>query len=284
MEDKLDRLESDRLSEKKINYEEDEIDLYDLWLTIKRKSKMVISITVLFLILSIIFIVLSEPVYRASFIVKVPSSFISPQETKNIIGNLEKIRKENRFDELSDLLDVSENVVSKIDSMVASEVRKSKDLLKITLNVYDPGIIGNLSYKILDYLNDNRFVKERIEIKKEEILFSITETKKRIREIETIKSKILNALEKGNFNDFGFNPADLDKTVLTFKEKVKKLENQLKLLRGYEIVVEPVIPERPIKPKKDIIIALSSVSGLILGVFLAFFTEWIENARKRRKI
>ncbi|ACO04553.1 MAG TPA: hypothetical protein DEP48_09475 [Persephonella sp.] len=279
----IQKLESKDLSEKVVYYEEDEIDLYELWLTLKKRYKLVLSVTVFFILLSAVYLFLTKPVYRAEFIVKLPQGLTSPQETKNIIDNLENLRKEKRYMELSNLLGISQEKIMDIDSFSASEIRKNKNLIKVILDVYDPNIISKLSVSILEHLNNNRFVKERIEIRKETLRFSIEETNEKIKEIESIKDRILNDLKNGRIKDLGFNPVDMDRTVLSLKEKVKNLENQLKLLRGYEIAVDPVVPEKPSKPKKALILAVASVSGLFLGVFLAFFAEWIENARKRRE-
>lgn len=39
----------------------------------------------------------------------------------------------------------------------------------------------------------------------------------------------------------------------------------------------------PIKPKKQLIVAVALISGLILGIFLAFFMEFIQNGKTRRE-
>lgn len=47
------------------------------------------------------------------------------------------------------------------------------------------------------------------------------------------------------------------------------------------VVVDKIsISDEPIKPKKQIVIAIAFMSGLMLGMFLAFFREFISNGRK----
>lgn len=47
------------------------------------------------------------------------------------------------------------------------------------------------------------------------------------------------------------------------------------------VVVDKIsISDEPIKPKKQLIIAVAFISGLMLGIFLAFFREFISNGRK----
>lgn len=46
------------------------------------------------------------------------------------------------------------------------------------------------------------------------------------------------------------------------------------------VVDKIIISDEPIKPKKQLIIAVAFISGLLLGVFMAFFREFISNGRK----
>ncbi|AAC06758.1 putative protein [Aquifex aeolicus VF5] len=57
--------------------------------------------------------------------------------------------------------------------------------------------------------------------------------------------------------------------------------NEVKESVSFQIIDPPYIPQKPAKPKKALILAVSFVSGLFTGIFLAFFKEWLNNARKR---
>ena len=41
-------------------------------------------------------------------------------------------------------------------------------------------------------------------------------------------------------------------------------------------------PKYPIKPKKKQNIAISGIAGLMLGIFLAFFTEYMQSEEQKR--
>ena len=51
-------------------------------------------------------------------------------------------------------------------------------------------------------------------------------------------------------------------------------------IRTTQVVGEISVSEQPIKPKKQLIVAVGFIGGLILGIFLAFFMEFISNGRK----
>ncbi len=61
--------------------------------------------------------------------------------------------------------------------------------------------------------------------------------------------------------------------------EIAKLQEKKETL-AFDVIDEPYIPKKPVKPKKKLILAVAGVSGLFLGVFLAFFIEWIENVKR----
>ena len=72
-----------------------------------------------------------------------------------------------------------------------------------------------------------------------------------------------------------------------YKELVKMYE-QAKLQEAkeniyVEIIDPPSLPDEPVKPKKKLMVAVAGVSSLFLGIFLAFFLEWLGNIRKRHQ-
>ena len=80
-----------------------------------------------------------------------------------------------------------------------------------------------------------------------------------------------------------FNPAEIDKAIQAFESQLISIKTQLETLKGFEMSVNPVIPEKPDKPKKFLVLTVAITSSLFLGIFLALFLEWLEEARKRHR-
>ncbi len=59
--------------------------------------------------------------------------------------------------------------------------------------------------------------------------------------------------------------------------KAREMKEQI----SFQIIDPPYVPEKPYKPKKKLIVAVAGVSGLFLGIFMAFFKEWLDNVRKK---
>ncbi|WP_297493493.1 Wzz/FepE/Etk N-terminal domain-containing protein [Persephonella sp.] len=278
-----------------VYYQEDEIDLYELWLTLKKRWKVIASTTLIFAITAVVYIFIAKPVYTSSFFVKIPgryinagSSFkrinlISVEETNHIISDLSNDLREKNYKKLKHLLKLHEDKIKNIRSIAPSKIRGNKGLVKIEIESYKPSIIPDISKSLVSYLNSNSYVKRKIETEREKLLMFIKESKNKLQEMEKTKELINKDLKAGKIQNLGFNPLDLDTKILKIKKEIAELEIRLKNLKGFEISVDPAIPEKPSKPKKKLILAVSVVSGLFLGVFLAFFFEWIENASRRDK-
>jgi len=50
---------------------------------------------------------------------------------------------------------------------------------------------------------------------------------------------------------------------------------------AFKIIDPPKVPDRKIKPKRALMVVLSFSLALFMGVFIAFFMEYLERIRKR---
>ncbi len=69
-------------------------------------------------------------------------------------------------------------------------------------------------------------------------------------------------------------------TLLKAYEQAKFQEAKENLY--VQVIDNAFIPDKPVKPKKALMIAVSGISSLFLGVFIAFFLEWLEGIKRRK--
>ena len=50
---------------------------------------------------------------------------------------------------------------------------------------------------------------------------------------------------------------------------------------AFKVIDPPMVPDKRIKPKRSLMVVLGAVVSTFLGIFLAFFMEYIKNARER---
>jgi len=271
-----------------VYYEDDEIDLYELWLTLKKRWKTVFFTTLAFLLIAVMYLLLAHPIFTSKSVIKIPPNIsgrnlVSPKESIEYINYLDNLRKEENFDKLAKLLYISIKDVKDLASIRANSNRSDKSLVMVEIEVYNPVIIKQISDGLLKYLNQNPYVQEKISLQKNLLKKQINEIKSKLKDLYSLRKSVISKIKNGDIKDLRFNPIGVDTSIINLKNRLTSLEMSLKNIKGFEVSVPPFIPEKPSKPKKGLIVAVSIVSGLFLGVFLAFFLEWLENVRKRHQ-
>ncbi|NPA53890.1 MAG: hypothetical protein GXO21_04410, partial [Aquificae bacterium] len=97
---------------------------------------------------------------------------------------------------------------------------------------------------------------------------------------------------KGDFvsaPEYQFNLMKLQSEITIAKGLYQALVQEYELAKAqemkeqvaFQVIDPPFIPKKPYKPKKKLLLAISIISGLFLGIFAAFFIEWLDNIRKK---
>ncbi|WP_457624675.1 Wzz/FepE/Etk N-terminal domain-containing protein [Persephonella sp.] len=381
-------LQSKNNKEEIIYYQEDEIDLYELWLTLKRRWKVIAAVILVFVGLGILYIVLSTPLYRTQLFIKnqevggtsniniaevigiLKAKYNDNKEKKNIyldrygafvdkvsqasLRNKEKINlikieilglsKENNKKIGNDILkflqqnyslrlehyrkSIEKKILEKktqikdIKSIKIPQLKAQKrfleeeniPLLKAKLSFYKDKLkkidelirsyhksiksyeqtIQNLSKSMKNpNLSDSAVLMLLTQIAQYENLINALTNRIKDKEIEKnkIEKETIPSIEKEIKNvqlikikEIEDKIEQLHKNIDILKKDIEILELKLlpPLTEDFKII-EEISSEKPVKPKKTLIIAVATISGLFLGIFLAFFLEWMENARKRHQ-
>jgi capsular polysaccharide biosynthesis protein len=88
-------------------------------------------------------------------------------------------------------------------------------------------------------------------------------------------------LKAGKLVPVGFNPIELNKRISDIRMEKFQTEQIIRRLKGgVEVVKEFDIKDRPVKPRIKRDISISGVFGLCVGIFSAFFLEYIGKAKR----
>ena len=274
--------------EKEYFYPDDEIDLYEIFLILKKHIRLIGFVVFLATALSIAYVLFATPTYKSSFIVRMPSVggdkyIFSVEEAKTNIDNLNTFLEQKRYEELAGLLNLNLSDVKLVKSINPSVKRGKEHFLEVSLIVYNPRIIEKFKNAIVSYLNNNPFVQEKINMERIKLFNLKKEIEAKIKSMDSMRRVLEKNLKEGKVKDYGFNPLEMEKIIMDLKMKLEDTKTRLATLKGFEVAVEPVIPTKPHSPKALLIISVSLISSIFLGIFLALFIEWYKNAKNRHK-
>ncbi|MBC8434271.1 MAG: hypothetical protein H8D96_20370 [Desulfobacterales bacterium] len=99
-------------------------------------------------------------------------------------------------------------------------------------------------------------------------------------------SKEIKKLEKGKNNiqedsNYGKQFSDTQKNIAEISKEIEKLEKEKLNIQNIQLLQPPATTELPKNNKTKRNVALSSVLGIFLMVFIAFFLEYLSNYKKR---
>lgn len=162
-----------------------------------------------------------------------------------------------------------------------------KKLLEIE-RIYEDFIKGKIR-RVPFIFGEELFKTSNVSLKDERI-------KNLERELKKLREKVKKLKENTNYvslPEYQVNlrklQAQMDIAEELFETLVKEYEmakaQEMKEKISFQVIDPPYVPEvdKPYKPKKKLIVAVAFVSGLFLGIFGAFFKEWLDNVRKRHR-
>lgn len=73
---------------------------------------------------------------------------------------------------------------------------------------------------------------------------------------------------------------ELQSQINATKIEIEWLQNKIELIHNLKTIGEPTISPRPVKPRIILNIAISLIAGLLIGMFMALFTEYLSIQQK----
>ena len=282
-----------------VSGDDDEIDLYELGMVLARRWKLIIGIFIAALIISAaVSLFLLKPVYKSSFLIKTRIA----HETTKAVGNIQYINfeiKNKNYDAISKQLNIPVKYVKAIKAIKAKRIKiASKKVLttkshviKVTMLATNKMVPSLIAKNLVSYINNTKYVKMMESHTKSNLLYQKMLLLNNIKTISDIlgnlKGLCSNNLSSQNplllYGHLNFHLRALMNKLVNTKLQIKNIDFMLKhhLYAISWVLTKPYIPSVPFKPNKKLIVAVSGISALFLGIFLAFFLEFIEKNKNR---
>lgn len=255
-----------------------EIDIKDLFFQfafiIKRELKLIIIFLITGILLGLAYASFSKKVYESKMVIN--SSLLTFSFTEEIFNNLNLLIHERNTKALSENLNLTSEIADKLvefeaKSLIEDRINPLKEGEKNTLIIkaktLDPNIFSQVQQSIINYFENNAFVKIRIEQRREYYRETIKKVNSEITDLEEFKTK----LQKGEFlqnmkGNIMFDPTSVNSKILELtKENIGNrhalsLADNIQVINGFTAISQPVWPRK----------SISMFVGGVMGIAIAF--------------
>ncbi len=261
-------------------YEEDEIDLIEIVKTLKEKFKIVLISVLTFLFISMIYVYFfTKPIYEYKILIYVPNYPSLQDNLKKLKVSIQEINYDlNHKSDFYLMKYLNEIIVN--DKELKS--LKSGNSLLLTLRTYknSTNIKHIINDRLINLLNTKTKIDKIIYIKRKSLIKSIKENRIRLEELKNIRKKMYTNI---NLILNSRNIFQIEEAINSLNNLIISQKEVLKSIKPIYILYSTDITDKPVKPKKGVIFSVSIISGLFVGIFLAFLIKWWEENRERLK-
>ena len=258
----------------------DEITLFDIWQILVARKWVVLSLPIIALLLSVFYLTQATELYECSARVMVGQAGV-----ERLVENPAVI-----VEKLVEKYGVYDKTIIRELPRVSSVVRDKKDTGNIVqIKAVDATASGAKMYleKVVAEVlaRQHALFEQEMEIKQKRLMTlsgRLEGVEDFLRELERriglmdrqdpAQATVL-AVEKGGFLRLA---SDL-------KRERYDLQTEMSTVVFYpaELLGVPHLPQKPIKPKRPLVLLLAGIFGLLLGIMSAFLAEFIFTARQR---
>ena len=244
-------------------YYDEGIDLYELFLVIKKRWWIAFIVTLVVFCLALIYAFFTPKVYRV-FNNLVFLQIIEIPDGKSIIMNFNEHSNIQKAAELG----MEVGVLRKIRGIRVSDISNT-NILKIEVDALEKEAGVMIIDALPHYIMTRPYIITKIKYEKEL-------ARKNVNDLKKILDDPFGSLHLSG-NHIIYLP-----DLYSYMYRYNKLNTTLSQLEAGEIVRladRTIASEVPYWPKKKLIITWGLIIGLFLGVFSTFFMEWFVNAR-----
>jgi uncharacterized protein involved in exopolysaccharide biosynthesis len=281
----------------------DEIDLIEVFYsfanTTKSNFKLLLACCIIGSLLGLAYSLYSKKVYESKMLFT--SSLLTEASAIELIENVNSLINEGNHNLAAKEMGISNETLSRLISIniegkdeaeaplspVIKETHwlkledQKKVLLNVTAQTSDPTIFVEIQKGIKYFLENNAYVKIRVEQKKELFKQLGSKVEGEIKNLEELKIKVLNGeyFEKTK-GDASFDPTIINSKILQLTKDKIDLQHELSLVENIQIIDGFTPYNKPEWPRKPEALLL----GAIFGLFIAFLIISFVSISKGLKI
>lgn len=262
----------------------DEIDLLYLFLkginVIRANIWLITSFFFLGAIIGLTGYFTARKVYENRMLIS--SAILTESYGKILIDNINKLLREGNIQAVSQDLKLPKETVKDITKIKTEDIpsvdeSKENERFIILVETYNENILPDLQKGLVYYLENNEYVKTRVNQNKEYMKQVLAKMEQEIKDMEDFKERLF----KGDFfqssrGNVMFDPTVVNSKILELTKEKMKLQNEFSLANSVH-VIEGFTPfQQPSKPQ----LGVSILAGASLGLFFVGAILAIKSIRK----
>ena len=254
----------------------DDINLYNYWKVIAKRKIFIIGLFIVIVGSTAIGSFLMPNIYRgeAVLLIALPMPEITAKEITDLIGNIDREKQ----------LSIVPKSYPNVNRIKFNAMKDSKNKIVVSIDAKKIDDFPKALSEVINYLNNIGILKSTVSRSKEILLRQSAELLEIIKSAPDLLVTARKLFKAGKFSTMGFNPLDISKKISETKVELLVVEQQLARLNngGIEIAAQPYISNNPVSPKILRNVVAAGILSLLLGVFIAFFIEYIGNVKNEK--
>ena len=205
---------------------------------------LIISILITGLVSALVNHKLKRPKYQSSMVIE--SRILNYSNAQNLIQTLNKLIQDGNHEMLASKLGLELKPAAilagieaqDIGEIIGPEEERKSSTLKIDVKVYDNAILPGLENALINYLENNPYVKKRVEIEKENLAALSTRISHEIEQLKQLKRTLNQEIvTKGSSNNITvIDPANVYKELILLYETELDTRAQLELIDNIQVI------------------------------------------------
>jgi hypothetical protein len=209
------------------------------------------------------------------------SQILTNSEEIEIIENWNNLLKNGEYNILGKNLNCNALILKKVKRISAANILNSQpsNAFTVEVSVKDAAILDDLQKAIIFGLENNDYVKERVNVKRYNTVKLIENINEEIAKLDSTKMKI----ESGNGrmaphpNSFIVDISGANVQMVTLKEKLYMYQESLKFVDAIQVLQNFEKYIKPASPRLPILI----ISGFLGGLFIGFAQAILKKLRSK---
>jgi hypothetical protein len=266
----------------------DEIDLLALFTKAARAVKenliLIILLTLAGLGVGLASSFVVNKQYESQMIIS--SDILTFSYVDRIIGTLNELIKEEDRQELLKRLKIDEETAAKIKSIEVELLIRGKDevlpeneknYLVVKARTLDSKVLPSLQQGLIDYLQNNDYVKVRVKQRNDYLKTLIAEVDKQIKSLEELKGNIYSgAFFQGSKGNLSFDPTTVNSKIIELSKDKLEYQNRLELVSSIQIIEGFTPHYKPVTGRKF----RSSMIGALVGCIISLLVIALKSLDK----